>query len=150
MFLRGRSHPEWSQQGISWDCFLVFVLDWHYVRFCMQTVWDIIPTCKGARSLSLCASHDGQASSAPLHNPKVEDSLFDGNNLFLIIFQRVHWVLLPMFSTLIISHNSHLRVVPGLEKNPKSRDWPVEGVPLLHCLLVDLLPVGSQHLKNRY
>ena len=53
-------------------------------------------------------------------------------------------------STVFRSRNSHLRVVLGLEKNPKSRDRPVEGIALLHRLLVDLLPVCSQHLETRY
>ena len=53
-------------------------------------------------------------------------------------------------STVFRSCNSHLRVVLGFEENPKSRDRPVESIALLHRLLVDLLPVCSQHLETRY
>merc|ERR1719352_1428740 len=46
----------------------------------------------------------------------------------------------------LLHHCIILGVVPGLEENPKSGDWPVESVSLLHCFLVNLLPVRSQHL----
>ena len=111
----------------------------------------IIRTCKGAKSLSLCASRDGQAFSEPLHNPKMEgQSSFNGQIFFSLSFKVCIELFFPINSTFLSSQKPYLGVVPGLEENPESWYWPVEGVALLHCLLVNLLPVGSQHLETRY
>ena len=45
---------------------------------------------------------------------------------------------------------THLGVLFTLEKNPQSGNRPELSIPFLHRLLVELRPVGGQHLGQRH